>query len=300
MSAIEKQMAQHPAAERRSGQRHSYRSLIGKLALYAAVALGSAVMLFPLFWMISTSLKVNDEANAARIVWWPAHPTLAAYRQIVSDPQWIGYFGNTVFVTLLSVLGTLISIAAVAYAVSRIEWPGRNLVFFLLLSTLMLPTQTTLVPQYVLFNKLGWINSFNPITIPGFFAGGATFIFLLRQFMLGIPRDLDEAAMIDGAGHFTIWYRIIMPLCTPALASITIFLFVGSWNSFQVPLIYLQRTSLYTLPIAINNLYNPQQVTQPWPLIMAASVLTTLPLMLGFVLAQRYIFESVVHTGIKG
>ena len=156
-----------------------------------------------------------------------------------------------------------------------------------------------LVPQYVLFHRIGWLNTYNPIVIPGFFAGGATFVFLLRQFMLGLPKELDEAAMIDGANHLTIWWRIIMPLCTPALGTIAMFLFVGSWNSFQTPLIYLQRTSLYTLPIAINNLYNPQQVSQPWPLIMAASMLATVPLLVGFLFAQRYVFESVAQTGLK-
>ncbi|HEX6288943.1 MAG TPA: carbohydrate ABC transporter permease [Herpetosiphonaceae bacterium] len=276
------------------------RRVLAALALYGVALGGSLALLFPLFWMISTSLKSSAEANAPRIVWWPAQPQLAAYAQIFNDPQWLRYLANSVFVTALGVLGTLISVAAVAYAVSRIEWPGRSVVFMLLLSTLMLPPQTTLVPQYVLFNRLGWINTFNPIIIPGFFAGGATFIFLLRQFMLTLPRELDEAAMIDGANHLTIWWRIILPLCKPALASITIFLFVAQWNAFQVPLIYLQRTSLYTLPIAINNLYNPQQVSQPWPLIMAASVLTTLPLLLGFVFAQRYVFESVALTGLKG
>jgi ABC-type glycerol-3-phosphate transport system permease component len=278
----------------------SYGQLARRAALYALTGALSLAMLFPLFWMISTSLKSDAEANGPHIVWWPAQPSFAAYAEIIADPQWAQYLANSVFVTIFAVLGTLISVAAVAYAVSRIEWPGRNIVFFLLLSTLMLPPQTTLVPQYVLFNKLGWINTFNPIIIPGFFAGGATFIFLMRQFMLSIPKEIDEAAMIDGASHFTIWWRIVLPLSAPILATVAIFLFVATWNAFQVPLIYLQRTSLYTLPIAINNLYNPQQVTQPWPLIMAASVLTTIPLLIGFVFAQRYVFESVTASGIKG
>lgn len=287
-----------PQAQTRS--RSERRRLVATAALYLTALAGSLMLLFPLYWMISSSLKTAAEANAPRIVWWPAQPQFAAYSQIINDPDWLQYLANSVFVTALGVGGTLISVAAVAYAVSRIEWPGRNIVFMLLLSTLMLPPQTTLVPQYVLFNRLGWINTFNPIVIPGFFAGGATFIFLLRQFMLTLPKELDEAAMIDGANHPTIWWRIILPLCKPALASITIFLFVAQWNAFQVPLIYLQRSTLYTLPIAINNLYNPQQVSQPWPLIMAASVLTTLPLLIGFVFAQRYVFESVALTGLKG
>lgn len=288
------------AQARQRGMARYLGSSVKQAALYGFVLVSSLLMIFPLFWMISTSIKTNAESNAPRIVWWPTQAQLGAYAQLFTDPQWARYLANSVFVTLLAVVGTLISVSAVAYAVSRIEWPGRNLVFFLILSTLMLPPQTTLVPQYVLFNRIGWINTFNPIVIPGFFAGGATFIFLLRQFMLSIPRDLDEAAMIDGAGYATIWWRIIMPLSKPALATITIFIFVAQWNAFQTPLIYLQRTSLYTLPIAINNLFNPQQVTQPWPLIMAASTLTTIPLMIGFIFAQRYIFENGAMTGLKG
>jgi ABC-type glycerol-3-phosphate transport system permease component len=268
-------------------------------AFYGALLFGSLLMLFPLFWMISTSFKTEAEANAPQIVWWPTTMQFDAYAKLFSDPQWLRYLFNSVLVTTLAVAGTLISVAAVAYAMSRVRWPGRNIIFFLLLSTLILPPQTTLVPQYVLFYRLDWINTFNPIVVPGFFAGGAAYVFLLRQFMLGLPRELDEAAMVDGAGHLTIWWRIIMPLCAAPLSAVAIFLFVANWNAFQIPLIYLQRTSLYTLPIAINNLYNPQQVSQPWPLIMAASVLTTLPLIIGFIFAQRYVFESIALTGGK-
>ena len=279
--------------------RARFRRIWQRLMLYLVVLSGSVLMIFPLFWMVSTSIKTIEESNGPTIVWWPAQPQFEAYSQLIVDPLWRQYLLNSVFVTTLSVAGTLISVAIVAYSLSRVEWPGRNIVFFLLLSTLMIPPQTTLVPQYVLFYNLGWINTFNPIVIPGFFAGGASFVFLLRQFMRSIPRDLDEAAMMDGANHLTIWWRVIMPMCTPVLATISIFLFVANWNAFQIPLIYLQRTSLYTLPIAINNLYNPQQVSQPWPLIMAASVLATIPLMVGFVVAQRYVFSSIVQTGMR-
>lgn len=210
------------------------------------------------------------------------------------------YFSNSAFVTTLAVLGTLVSVAAVAYAFSRIQWPGRNIVFFLMLSTLMLPYQTTLVPQYVMFNKIGWVGTYNPIIIPGFFAGGALYIFLLRQFMLGLPKELDEAALIDGASHFQIWWHIILPLCKPALATIAVFLFVANWNSLQAPLIYLQRANMYTLPVVIANLINPQVQVQPWPLIMAASALTMIPLIVVFFFTQRYILESVALTGTKG
>ena len=268
--------------------------------VYLLLLAGSGFMLFPLFWMISTSLKTMEEANSPRITWWPAQPQPDAYRQVLTDSRWLLYFSNSAFVTTLAVLGTLVSVAAVAYAFSRIQWPGRNIVFFLMLSTLMLPYQTTLVPQYVMFNKIGWVGTYNPIVIPGFFAGGALYIFLLRQFMLGLPKELDEAALIDGASHFQIWWHLILPLCKPALATIAVFLFVGNWNALQAPLIYLQRANMYTLPVVIANLINPQVQVQPWPLIMAASALTMIPLIVVFFFTQRYILESVALTGTKG
>lgn len=283
------------AAERRTGALRR----AGDIATYLALSIGAIFTLLPLFWMVSTSLKTPEEANAPQIVWWPASPQFDAYLRVLSDPDWLRALGNTVFVTGLAMAGTVISIAAVTYAFARIEWPGRSLFFFLMLSTLMLPPQTTLVPQYVFFNRIGWVGTFNPIIIPGFFAGGASLIFLLRQFMLTLPKEIDEAAYLDGANHFQIWWYIIMPLCRPALATITIFLFVGTWNSLQAPLIYLQNKELQTLPILISSLINPQQSTQPWPLIMAASVLTTLPLIAGFFAAQRYLLDSIVLSGSK-
>ncbi len=273
---------------------------IYRLLIYLLLIAGGLFTLFPLFWMVSTSLKTMEEANAPRVVWWPARPQLEAYARLLTDPDWLVYFGNSVFVTLLAVGGTVISISLAAYAFSRIEWPGRDVVFFLMLSTLMLPMQTTLVPQYVLFSRIGWVGTFNPITIPGFFAGSALYIFLLRQFMMSLPRELDEAALIDGANHLQIWWHILLPACRPILATVTIFLFVAHWNSLQLPVIYLTRRSLHTLPIAIAAMRNPQMVEQPWPTIMAASVLTLLPLVAAFLAAQRQVFESVILSGVKG
>ncbi len=289
----------------RSNRRESFlprklRQAFSNGIVYLLLLAGSGFMLFPLFWMLSTSLKTMEEANSPRITWWPAQPQADAYHEVLTDSRWLLYFSNSAFVTTLAVLGTLISVAAVAYAFSRIQWPGRNIVFFLMLSTLMLPYQTTLVPQYVMFNKIGWVGTYNPIVIPGFFAGGALYIFLLRQFMMGLPKELDEAALIDGANYFQIWRHIILPLCKPALATIAVFLFVGNWNALQAPLIYLQRANMYTLPVVIANLINPQVQVQPWPLIMAASALTMIPLVVVFFFTQRYILESVALTGTKG
>lgn len=267
---------------------------------YVLAITGSVLMAFPLLWMIATSFKSEAEANAPRIVWLPSKPQLDAYIRILTDAAFQRSYLNSTFVTVLALLGTLISIAAVAYAFSRIEWPGRNVVFLLMLSTMMIPAQALIVPQYVFFNAARWIGSFNPITIPGFFAGGAALIFLLRQFMLQIPSDVDEAAHIDGANYFQIWLYIILPLSKPALATVGTFLFVGTWNSLLNPVIYLQSSDLYTLPIYVASLVNPQQTSQPWPTIMAASVLTTIPLIVLFIFAQRFLLQSIALSGSKG
>jgi multiple sugar transport system permease protein len=170
----------------------------------------------------------------------------------------------------------------------------------MMMGTLLLPYQATLIPQYTLFYNLGWLKTFNPITIPGFFAGGATLVFLLRQFMMGLPKELDEAAMMDGANPLQVWWYIVMPLCRPALATISVFLFVGQWNNLLQPLIYLQKAELYTMPIYVMLKNNLNMTPVPWQDIMAASVLFVIPLLVVFVLTQRYFVESIALTGSKG
>jgi ABC-type glycerol-3-phosphate transport system permease component len=250
--------------------------------------------------MISSSLKTLQETNSPGIILVPPHPTLAAYIDIFHNTDFLRAYFNSVFYTTLALVGTLFSIAVVSYAFSRIKWPGRNIVFALMLSTMMIPSQALLVPQYVFFNKLHWIGSFNPIVIPGYFAGGAAMIFLLRQAMAQIPVELDESAVIDGANHMQIFWEVILPLVKAPLAIVATFLFVGLWNSLLAPLIYLQTVSLYTLPVYVSTLYNINSAVQPWPTIMTAAVLTTVPLMIVFFFAQRYILEGVVISGLKG
>jgi ABC-type glycerol-3-phosphate transport system permease component len=273
--------------------------IIKRIVLYIFLTGASIMMAFPLFWMISSSLKTVDETNSAGIVWFPPHPTLQAYISILNNNAFLRSYLNSVFYTTLALVGTLASIAVVAYAFSRIEWPGRNLVFFLMLSTMMIPAQALLVPQYVFFNKLGWVGTFNPLIIPGYFAGGAAMVFLLRQSMAQIPKELDESAVVDGANHIQIFWEIVLPLVKAPLATIATFLFVGFWSSLLVPLMYLQTVDLYTLPIYVSTLYNINLTVQPWPTIMAAAVLTTVPLMVVFFFAQRFILESVVISGLK-
>ncbi len=274
--------------------------IIKRIILYIFLTGATALMSFPLFWMISSSLKTIEETNAAGIVWIPKHPTLTAYIGIFQNMDFLRSYFNTVFYVSLALVGTLLSIAVVAYAFSRIEWPGRNLVFFLMISTMLIPPQALIVPQYVLFNKLGWVGTFNPIVIPGYFAGGAAMIFLLRQAMAQIPKELDESAFVDGANHIQIFWEVVMPLVKAPLATVATFLFVGLWNSLLAPLMYLQTVDLYTLPVYVSTLYNINLTVQQWPTIMTAAVLTTIPLMVIFFFAQRFILESVVISGLKG
>jgi len=277
-----------------------YIAMIKGILLYTLLTGATILMSFPLFWMISSSFKTLQETNSPGIVWVPRNPTLEAYVGIFQNENFLRSYFNSVFYVTLALAGTLISIAAVAYAFSRVEWPGRNLVFFLMLSTMMIPPQALIVPQYVFFNKLDWIGTFNPLIIPGYFAGGAAMVFLLRQAMAQIPKELDESAFVDGANHIQIWWEIVLPLVKAPLATVATFLFVGLWNSLLTPLIYLQTIDLYTLPVYVSTLYNINNTVQPWPTIMTAAVLTTLPLIIVFFLAQRYILESVVVSGLKG
>ena len=257
-------------------------------------------MCFPLFWMISSSLKTLEETNSPGIIWVPKQVMWDAYINIFKNPQFLRSYFNSIFFVTLALAGTLISIAAVSYAFSRIKWPGRNVVFFLMLATMMIPPQALIVPQYVFFNKLHWIGTFNPIIIPGYFAGGAAMVFLLRQAMAQIPKELDESAFVDGASHIRIWWEVVLPLVKAPLATVATFLFVGFWNSLLTPLMYLQTVDLYTLPVWITTLYNINNTVQQWPTIMTAAVLTTIPLIVVFFFAQRYILESVVVSGLKG
>lgn len=278
----------------------NYWPMLKSFMMYLLLTGATILMSFPLFWMISSSLKTLEETNSPGIKWIPSQVTWDAYIGIFQNENFLRSYFNSVFFVTFALVGTLISIAAVSYAFSRVEWPGRNFVFFLMLSTMMIPPQALIVPQYVFFNKLHWIGTFNPIIIPGYFAGGAAMIFLLRQSMAQIPNELNEAAVVDGANHLQIWWEIVMPLVKAPIATVATFLFVGFWNALLTPLMYLQTIELYTLPVYVTTLYNINNTVQQWPTIMTAAVLTTVPLIVVFFFAQRFILDSVVVTGLKG
>ena len=204
---------------------------------------------------------------------------------------------NTLFVCFMCVIGTVLSCALVAYGFSRIEWPGRNLLFIVVISTMMIPYQVTLIPLFVLYKQIGWSGSFKPLTMPAFF-GAPFFIFLLRQFFMGVPRDLSAAARIDGCTEFGIFLRILVPLSKPALATTALFMFLGTWSDFLSPLVFLQDESQFTLAVALQQFQNQHESL--WGPLMAMSTVITLPVIMLFFLTQKTFIQGIALTGLKG
>jgi multiple sugar transport system permease protein len=219
------------------------------------------------------------------------------YPQALSYFPFLQYAANTLRIALPVTLGTTASSALVAYGFSRLRWPGRDLVFYLVLATLMIPNWVTLVPLYIFFNKIGWVNTYRPLVIPAFF-GDPFSIFLLRQFFLRQPQDLVDAARVDGASHARIFAQIILPLSRPALAVVALFAFINSWTDFFNPLIYLSNPDKYTLQIGLFNFFAQHFVN--WPGFMAASVMVLAPVVVIFFLAQKTFIEGITFTGLRG
>lgn len=257
----------------------------------------SAAALLPFLWMLGTSLKADAEVFSPRLQFFPARPVWENYPRALAYIPFARYALNTLLIAALSAVGVTLASSLVAYSFSRLKWPGRDAVFFLLLSTLMLPAQVTMLPVFVVFKTLGWVGTFRPLIVPAFF-GSAFFIFLLRQFFMTIPQELSDAARMDGASELDIWRRVMLPLSRPALTTVALFTFMGAWNDFLGPLMYLNDDTMYTLSLGLQ-----QFVTQhgaQWNLLMAASVVMTLPIILLWFLGQRTFVQGVTLTGVKG
>jgi multiple sugar transport system permease protein len=267
------------------------------LLVWALLCLGATVFLLPLFWMLSSSLKPEWQVLANPPVWIPNPPRWENYREALTYLPFGRYAVNTLIISLGAIVGHVLSCTIVAYGFARLRAPGKDFFFLLLLSTLMLPYPVTMVPLFVLFNALGWINTFLPLIIPTFF-GNAFYIFLLRQFFLTLPPDLEDAARIDGANTLQVLRHIILPISMPALATVVIFTFQASWNDFLQPLIYLQDQSHYTLTLGLNFFRGSFQVK--WSYLMAASLVVVLPVVIVFFLAQRLFIRGIAMTGMKG
>ncbi len=267
---------------------------------YLATALvwGVALLfLIPFLWMISSSLKPNYQIFEVPPRWIPNPPQWDNYSEALTTLPFDRYMVNTAIITALTIAGHVVSCTLIAYAFARLRAPGRDFLFLVVLATMMLPYPVTMVPLYVLFKQLGWINTFLPLTVPAFF-GSAFYIFLLRQFFLTIPPDFEDAAIIDGANTLQILWRVILPLSMPAVATVAIFTFQAAWNDFLAPLIYLQKPELYTVTLGLQ--FFRSTYTTNWAYLMAASLVTSLPVIVVFFLAQRYFIEGITLSGVKG
>jgi len=272
------------------------KKIIQQTIAHISLCLGSIVFILPFIWLVSTSLKPDEQLFAFPPIWIPNPIKWSNYPRALEYFPFFTCLKNTLYFTIPSVIGTLISCSLVAYGFSRIKWIGRDVFFFVLLSTLMLPFQVTMIPLFIMFKHLNWINTFKPLYVPRFF-GEAFFIFLLRQFFMTIPMELSDAAKVDGASEFFIYSRIILPLSKPALAVVALFQFIWRWNDFLGPLIYLNDESKY--PISLGLEFFQTQYDVEWSLLMAASTVTILPIIILFFFTQRTFIQGISLTGIK-
>jgi multiple sugar transport system permease protein len=283
---------------------------------YFALLLLGCVFLLPVLWMVTTSLKPEAETRKTML---PRHVRLANYGEAMAfehgetdallEPgptallffrtPFFRQFTNTLIVAVLSVVGVVVSSSLAAYAFARLRWPGRDLFFVLTVSTMMVPFAVKLVPLYGLFRSLGWVDTLRPLWAPAFFGTGFS-IFLLRQFFKGIPRDLTDAARIDGCSEFAIYWRVVLPLARPALAAVAIFHFLYVWNDFFAPLVFLTNPNDFTLALGLHQFQSTHGGGTPWTLMMAAATLVTVPVVILFFFTQRFFVRGVTMSGVKG
>ena len=288
-----------PSALRRRRRRNTER--VRSVLFHACVVAVLAVVLYPALWMLMSSLKPTADI-VGNVSLWPEGASLdnfAKALQGIGGVSFWTFFVNSMILAVASVVGIALSASVSAYAFARIQFAGRSVWFALMIGSLLLPIHVVIIPQYIIFNNLGLVNTFVPLLLGKFLAAEAFFVFLMVQFMRNLPRELDEAARIDGAGHVRIFISIMLPLMKPALVTCSIFAFIWSWNDFLGPLLYLKDPSLYSLPIALR-LFVDQTSTSDYGAQMAMAVLALIPVLLFFLVFQRYLVEGVATQGLKG
>ena len=271
--------------------------VLHKTVVYVLLVSISLFFFFPLLWMMTTAIKPTSQMFQIPPIWIPKPPQWDVFHTTWNRTNFSVYLGNTVLITVLSMLGRVGSCALVGFSFARLRWPGKNVLFIITLSTMMLPFQVLMIPQFLIFKEIGWINTHYPLWVPSF-GGAAFYIFLMRQYFMTMPRELDDAAKIDGCGWLGIFWRILLPLSHPALATIAIFTFMSQWNSFLEPLIFLNSSKKYTLALGLAMFRD--QFDVDWNAIMAMSFLMVLPCLTIFFLAQKYFIQGISTTGLKG
>jgi multiple sugar transport system permease protein len=286
------------------------RNPLADAILWLVLILGTAAFAFPLWWMTVVSLETPQRAEAAitgssGLALFPPSPQFVNYPDAIRETgsvPWMGFvdaLANSIVITVLVVVGTVLSSSLVGYAFARLRFRGSRPLFVLMLGTMMLPGQVTMIPLFLLFRQFGWIDTIMPLVVPAFF-GSAFFIFMYRQFIAQIPESLVEAARIDGLGHIAIWWRIMLPLCRPVTAICAVFTFIGTWNDFLAPLVYLHSDEQATLAVALNGFKNQYGGLEDVHRLMALSVLTMIPCILLFIAAQKTFVEGLARGAVKG
>jgi multiple sugar transport system permease protein len=268
----------------------------GTWLVYVPLVIGLILLVGPFLWMLLGSFKTTGELRQVPPTWWPENPTLANYEDLFSRLNFLGYFFNSTVVAVAVTAGNVIFCSMLGYALTKLSFPGKRVLFAVVLGTLMVPGIVTFMPLFVLVANLGLVNTHAGMILP--FLAGAFGVFLMRQFIGGIPDELLDAARVDGAGEHYIFWRIVMPLCGPAIATLTILVFLASWNSFLWPLVVATSDRMYTLPVAIALFATGQQETNV-ALLMAGSVVVILPVLLIFILLQRHFTQGIAMTGFK-
>jgi len=275
----------------------SVLKVLSQVAIYIVLTVLAMSWLFPFYWLVSSSLKVDEQILRFPPVWVPNPLDWHNYVEAVQYFPFFMYLRNSLIIGGLATLGAVISNPLTAYSFSRIQWPGRNVLFVVTLSTMMLPFAVTMIPVFLIFKRIGWVGTWLPLIVPAFL-GNAFYIFLIRQFFMGIPRELSDAAYIDGASEFVIFWRVIVPLARPVLASVALFEFMARWRDFLGPLIYLSKDNLYPIALGLQHYITSHHTA--WALLMAAATMVTLPTLVAFLFTQRTFIENVTFTGIKG
>jgi multiple sugar transport system permease protein len=272
---------------------------IKAIILHIVLVLASFGFVFPFLWMLFTALKTPQELLMGTEVFFPRDPQWINFIKAVQSIPFFMYLKNSLIIVSLVMVGTLFSATTAAYAFAKLRWRGRDKWFIIMLSTMMIPIQVILIPTYILYSKIGWLGTRLPLIVPAFFGGGAAFyIFLLRQFYKGIPKELTESAIIDGATHFQIFIKIMLPLTKPAIITVALFTFMATWNDYFGPLIFLSNPDHWTLAIGLRAFQT--QFGGRFDLMMAASLLIMLPTLIIFFFAQKSFIEGITFTGIKG
>jgi multiple sugar transport system permease protein len=286
-----------PSSVRRDTGRKPGANTAQTIILHVILALGAFVMVFPFIWMILTSFKDISQAFLIPPKWIPDPWVWENYpNSLAALPFGRAYF-NSFYITLLVTGFTLITASMAAYAFAKIEFPGREILFLMFLATMMVPGQVTIIPLFLIMKQLGWVDSHLALIVPGALFN-AFAVFLLRQFIRGIPKEMEEAATIDGCNRWRIYWQIILPLLVPAMAALGIFLFLGSWNEFFRPLIFLNSPDLFTVPLMLNQFRG--QYTVDWTLLMAGSAIAVIPVLVVYIILQRRIIEGITLTGLTG